>query len=331
MTLRTDSSSPRLVLFYVILVYVFAFMFWWTFLLLRQNAQHVEDIIARETAELRLAAGDPALDLPAERTESIRSEFRRNRIMILTEGSVFFIILFLGLVRIRRSWLQEIRLNRQQSNFVLSVTHELKSPLSTIKLVGETLRKRDLDPEHKQRLVTSALDETERLETLIENILMAARLEDRGFGLEMGRVDLRRSMEELHARYEAFDPPVRVELPDDAVFVTGDGNALDLVVGNLVENALKYAPGGPVDVRLERTDGRARITVRDHGPGIPAEERDRIFQKFYRLGSEETRRAKGTGLGLFIVQRLVRRHKGTIAVSDAPGGGALFRIDLPLN
>jgi signal transduction histidine kinase len=180
----------------------------------------------------------------------------------------------------------------------------------------------------------NSLDDSERLQTLVEDILLAARFEDEGYRFASDVFDLSELVDEVvlerTARAggsHAFESRVA-----PAVTMTGDRQAVGLVVSNLIDNAVKYAPAGSsVRVTLETREQRALIAVEDAGPGVPKAERKKIFRRFYRIGNEDTRKSKGTGLGLFIVRQIVRRHRGDVRVLDRPGGGARFEVTVRLN
>lgn len=331
MKINLDKDTRRKVTFSLLLVYVFAFLFWWTFLLLRQSNQHISDIIRYETLREQVDSGMPNASLSPEKIETIRQDFRRNQIMIITEGLVFFALLLLGMLYIRKSWLQEIRLNRQQNNFILSITHELKSPLSTIKLVAQTLFKRELPKVKKQTLLQSSLEETERLQNLVENILAAAKLEDGKYGIRKSKTQLKSLLDRIAQRY--FDITDRLKYAsneDCQLLLNADKNALELVFVNLVDNALKYSDQGDVIMTYTCLNDIVEIRVKDEGPGISVDEVKHIFKKFYRSGDEHTRRANGTGLGLYIVDKIVKYHQGSIKLENPGEPGACFVVTLPI-
>lgn len=327
----TPNRSQNRLVFYLIFAYILASFSWWSLLFLRQNQRAFQED-ADSLREAWVAQGG-AEELLAQ-TESYRqlqTELKRKNTMIAGEGLVFLTLISIGFWRINRSFNREIAVSRQQNNFLLSITHELKSPLASIKLAMETLNRRALKPEQVQRIATMSLEDVDRLERMVENILLASRMEDPNHHFEHLDFDLsactRQVVDSLQRRY----PAQLVQLETEAgLRLNGDELALSSVILNLVDNALKYSPSGsPVQVGLKHSGERLLLRVADRGPGIPDAEKTRVFQRFYRIGNEETRSSKGTGLGLFIVQEIVRAHSGQIVLKDREGGGSVFEIALP--
>jgi signal transduction histidine kinase len=211
-----------------------------------------------------------------------------------------------------------------------SITHELKSPLASIRLVLETQCRRDLPREQVEKLCQHGLRDAARLQSLVEDLLLAARLEDNWNPLPEP-VDLhtlaRDSVRGLQVRFPQAN--IRIDLPEDFPPVQADKMGLTAVVHNLLENAVKYSPeGAPVALTAERVDGRFLLRVADQGYGIPDDEKKAVFEKFYRLGNEETRQATGTGLGLYIVSQVVKAHRGKIDVANNHPRGTVFTIEI---
>jgi K+-sensing histidine kinase KdpD len=181
-------------------------------------------------------------------------------------------------------------------------------------------------------LLRNAYDENERLYELVENLLLSAKLEGhyKPFPEEFNLVNL---VEELIAKQKVKHPEVDFKFQVSEAFplVNMDKPGLWSVINNLLENAVKYRNGDPkIEIRLFEKAQMVNLEVADCGPGIPVSERKRIFEKFYRIGSEETRKSKGTGLGLFIVDNIVKAHKGKIQVSDNKPRGTVFSISIPV-
>jgi signal transduction histidine kinase len=249
-------------------------------------------------------------------------------------GSLLFLLLIAGLVLIVILLLREVRLNERQSNFVSAVTHELKTPVASLKLYLDTLEYRDVAPERRAEFYRTMRQDIERLNGTINNVLSAAKYTDRPV-VDPHPVDLARL-----ARRAADLTLTRHQLPRDAIrcggaarlVVGGDAQALETALLNLLDNAVKYSRER-VQVEVEAwgdADGQAHVRVRDHGIGISRTHLPFIFSRFYRIGSEVRRSRTGTGLGLFIVRSIVKGHRGTISV-DRPGPdrGATFTITLP--
>lgn len=277
------------------------------------------------SVEQRFGAADPAVIADGEA--------RVNR--VLWEGGFFLVVLFGGMTVLTRAIRHDAELRRRQQNFLAAVSHEFKSPLASIQLAAETLvlRAREAD---SQRLGQRILEDGERLLRMIDNLLDTTRLEE-------GRLKLAPQPTGLHAaaaaavsaiaeRARLSNIAVTLDAPAD-LRVTVDATALDTVLRNLLDNAIKacVAGGGhAIAVRAEKTGSGATLTVADDGLGFPPEEAAMIFEKFHRVGDELRRTTPGTGLGLYIVRRLVELANGSIeAHSGGPGKGATITIRWP--
>ena len=233
-----------------------------------------------------------------EETGRPKEELSRKVWMIVGEGSVFAILLLIGFVYVRRTVVRELRLARMEKTFLLSVTHELKTPIAAVKLMLDTLKRGKLEKAHEAEVVDDALRETRRLESLTENILLATRLDQQRGSFNAEVVDVSacaelcvRAMQRSFGNRHPFD----LEL-EEGLTLNGDEQLLRALIQNLLENAVKYSPpDSAIALRVHKKNNAVLIEVSDRGPGIPAEERERVFEKFYRLGNEETRRHKGTG------------------------------------
>jgi signal transduction histidine kinase len=254
----------------------------------------------------------------------------------LTVGVVAFTMILAGLSLWLVLTLKEIALNNRQANFVDSVTHELKSPIAALQLYLETLSLRDLTPEKRQEFHGIMAGELHRLDRLINQLLEVGRLDAIGENEDPQDIPLKPMLEQF-----AESACLQWDVPREEVFqldlqplvIRARKIVLDLVLANLIENAVKYAGEAPrVQLQL-RAVGKNRVHLRitNNGPGVAPEDRKKIFQIFYRGGSELQRRRKGTGLGLYIVSTLVRRIRGRVSVHDRADGqsGCTFELDLP--
>lgn len=288
--------------FYILGIYVVLQFAWWGFHLIQ---------ITRELQKVNGAVNNKA-------------------VMIVGEGLVFFSILIFGLWRIRISIKKDQQLSERQSNFLLSVTHELKTPLASTKLYLQTLLKRDFTSEKREEMLQKAIAENQRLEEIVEAILTAARIENRTLKLHKETVDLNALTRSLVDGFNhvAGKDWIRIE-EEGPVSIEADAFMIKTVLRNLIENASKYAPGtGPLVVFLRREHGRVKLGTRDTGPGIdPALQRE-VFKKFVRLENEETRSQKGTGLGLFIASEFTKLHGGRLSYMPNKPQGSIFEITL---
>lgn len=287
-------------IFYVLSVYVVVQFIWWGYHLI-------------ELTEVVSQASKPV----------------SNRIaMIIGEGAVFLILLLIGIWQIRRSIRKELKLSERQNNFLLSVTHELKTPLAANKLYLQTIKKRDLSKEQTDDLLKKAIDENVRLERMIDNILNATRLENNRMIIEKEIIDFGQFITVIQERYNSLLDKSIIELDiDTQIEVFADRFMLETIFNNLIENALKYAgKDQAITLYSSKKDNFIEFGVKDLGPGVPKELKSEIFKKFFRVGNEEVRTQKGTGLGLFIVSQLVKMHNGTLVCEDNVPNGINFRI-----
>lgn len=257
--------------------------------------------------------------------------------LLLVLGIIFFLVIITGLVLNTIFLVREVRRNEQHDAFINAVTHELKTPVASIRLYLETLQRRDLTPEKRQEFYDIMLADNDRLLHLIEQVLRAGRTRQRL--RYKTRIDLRELVPEAVelARVRHHLAPEAVTFADHVTdhgpaAVLGDADELKAAVSNLIDNAIKYS-GGDVQVQVDLLALDARriaVRVHDHGIGISAPEIKRIFRRFYRIPEAVAMRVKGSGLGLFIVSSIARRHGGRVsAQSEGPGRGSTFTLQLP--
>lgn len=246
--------------------------------------------------------------------------------MIIGEGSVFVLIMLGGFFYIHRTIRREFKMARIQSAFMLSITHELKTPVAAVRLGIDTMRSRKLNPQQSEEMLQRIAKEALRLQQVSENIVLAAKLDARDSEPMQDRVDLQDLCENINRIH--FGHETGLQFHSNKALVTyGDESLLRALYINLVENAIKYnASGGRVEVSLEEGDNSILLHVADQGPGIPLDEREQVKQKFYRMGDENTRKHQGTGLGLFIVDQIVRLHRASWTIGDSAWGGCKVTV-----
>jgi len=228
-------------------------------------------------------------------------------------------------------------LDRLKDEFVSTVTHELRTPLTSVRSFSEILRDNpDLDLAERQQFLEIIVKESERLTRLINQVLDLAKIESGGVEWLDACVPLNKVVDDavgtLGSLFAEHDIVLTREIPDETVWVMADRDRLMQVVINLLSNAVKFCEPvrGRVNISLRVHDGRARVAVRDNGPGIPAEEHGRIFDKFHQLKGSRDEKPRGSGLGLTISHRIMQHHGGRIWVESAPGAGAAFIFELNL-
>ncbi len=249
--------------------------------------------------------------------------------MIVSEGLVFILIFLIGAYYLHRALRKEDKLHEQQRNFLLSVTHELKSPLASIKLYLETILKRNLDKEQSKGFLRNSLKDIERLDDLVENMLIATKIENKSYSFPKENFNFSELVEKICERLQGNicnTQSINTQI-EPGVDLIGDKFALASVVTNLIENAVKYSPQcKEIGVKLTHSNTSVTLEVADTGIGISDEEKLRIFDKFYRVGSEDTRKTKGTGLGLYIVQQVLNKHHADIKVRNNQPAGSIFEV-----
>jgi signal transduction histidine kinase len=251
-------------------------------------------------------------------------------------GVVIFAAIITGLILNTTFLVREIRRNEQHDAFVNAVTHELKSPVTSIRLHLETLLAREpaLPDERRREFYRVMLDDSNRLMETIDKVLRTGQAGSTPLHLE--RHDLAALVDECvvftRSRLHVPESALRLQLPPDRIEILGDRGELRGAIVNLLDNAVKFSGDHvDVDVSVERADGRAVVRVRDRGPGLPPDQAKRIFRRFYRVPGPLTQRIKGTGLGLFIVQSAAKRHGGrAYAESAGTGAGSTFALELPV-
>lgn len=307
----------------IVFIYVLVQFSWWAYMLVSLNKEVYSHKIELATLQ--------ELNHPKQEQliQSLKQKLNSRWWMIAGEGIVFIGLLIFGIYKILEAYSREVALARQQKNFLLSITHEFKSPLAAVKLNMQTLQKHQLTEQQTKQIIQSSVDETDRLNRLVEDTLIAAQIEAHTYSLNMEKLNLSECIQKsLQSRMIVSfrENSITTDITED-VFINGDCMAINSIVVNLVDNAEKYSSDdAAILVSLRQKNKDVILEVSDNGIGIPDTEKEKIFQKFYRIGNEDTRNTKGTGLGLYIVQQLVKMHGGTIEVLDHKPRGTKFRI-----
>jgi signal transduction histidine kinase len=253
-------------------------------------------------------------------------------------GVIFFLLVIAGMVLNTIFLVREIRRNEQHDSFINAVTHELKTPVASIRLYLQTLQARELDVEKRREFYRIMLEDSDRLLHTIDQVLRAGSAGPRFRRGTRARVDLAELTRDCVAlartRFHLEESLLTYDerLPAGSAIVLGDPDELKAAVWNLIDNAGKYSPAGlSIQIRLEELDNeRVAVRVTDHGIGISPPELKRIFRRFYRVPATLPVRAKGSGLGLFIVRSVARKHRGrAFAESPGSGQGSTFTLLLP--
>lgn len=259
-------------------------------------------------------------------------------VALLVLGIVFFALIITGIILNTIFLVREIRRSEQHDAFLNSVTHELKTPIASIKLYLETLKTRDVTPEKRNEFYNVMLADSDRLLQTVEQVLSAGRAAEKARRMTPAEVNigglLNDSIATVRTRYNLGEDVIRITEPGDDLKVLGDEEDLRTVFVNLLDNAVKYSGGeNRITVRTKKTklNNRLDIFIRDNGIGIPSTELKRVFKRFHRVGNDAAKNTKGTGLGLSIVRSIIKRHGGRVrADSKGEGRGSTFIVQLPL-
>lgn len=291
--------------FYILVFYVFAQFTWWWYLIFDLNKSLLG---SKEFSEKKLW-------------------------MILGEGGVFFALLIIGVIGVKQAIKRQQKLIKKEENFLLSVSHELKTPIASVQLFLQTLQKRQstLSDQQKNTIYDQALQEVKRLDGIVSNILFARQIDNDDTHLQKDWVQLD---DFIQTKSDVFKATIcqshQLSLDLSPIKAQIDPNALNSILTNLVENAVKYSPKqSQIHIQLKEQGKHFVLSVSDQGKGISTANKSDIFKKFYREENEMTRQTKGTGLGLYIVWNLVRLHKGKIRLKDNQPTGLIFEIEIP--
>jgi len=305
------------IVYWVLLLYMISALIWWFVALQNQNYYMAQMRL------VELKKDDPAY---LYKVEVIEASKKRKAAQYTGEGITFLALIVVGAIFVFRPVRRQIRLSQQQNDFMMAVTHELKTPIAVTKLNLETLQKRKLDEAMQQKLINNTLQEANRLNILCNNILLASQLDAGAYNASKQEINYSELVEGCVEDFIIRYPQRKiVPLVEEGIYIQGEELLLQMVVNNLVENALKYsAKETGIEVVLQQVDKKIQLQVKDEGIGISDDEKKKIFGRFYRSGSESTRKTKGTGLGLYLCYKIVKGHNGYISVTDNIPQGSIF-------
>lgn len=316
-------SKRTTIIFSVLVGYIVLQFLWWEVLLVRQAG----DIISQKQKLAALSSPDDAI---IKRDIAELEYKKRMRVYMITgEGTVFLLILLFGVYQVRKSIKKENEVSNQQKNFILSVSHELKTPIAATKLQLQTLLKHDLDRDKQKQLLNNALNENERLLKLVDNVLLVNQIENKNLSIQREPENLSDLVESIAQRYfsnhiEKGQVNLHIE---KRIYYAVDKDLLPSIIINLIENAIKYSFDDiNIQLHLKTIDNKPVLEIKDKGCGITDKEKEKIFDKFFRSGDEDTRKTKGTGIGLYIVKLICDLHQAKIKVLDNQPKGSIFQI-----
>ena len=305
--------------YWFLLLYMIAALAWWFIALEKQNSV----MTAIRVSEL--LKDDP---LYIAKLTSIQEMSNRKTAQYIGEGITFLALILVGAVYVYRATRRQLKFSAQQQNFMMAITHELKTPIAVAQLNLETLQKRKLEEDKQQKLIANTLQEANRLNTLCNNILFTSQLDAGGYSVSFQELNLTDIVETCVDDCKSrFPERIITETIEENRIMQGDPFLLQMLVNNLLENALKYSPKHlPIHVSLSFSANKTVLSIADLGQGIADQEKKKVFDKFYRSGSENTRKAQGTGLGLYLCKKITETHNGYISVTDNQPNGSIFTV-----
>jgi len=302
--MKTNKFKSPIFLFYALVFYVFAQFLWWWYLIFNLNQKLYST-----------------------------QEFQNKKFwMIFGEGLVFFILLLIGIIAVKRAFKKQEQLNKKEENFLLSVSHELKTPIASVQLFLQTLQKHSqLTHDEKMKIYDNALHEVKRLDAIVTNILLARQIEG---GESVLQKESTLVHEFIQNKIDIFKTTIaknhNLTCRLDEVNAKIDKMSFDSVLTNIVENSVKYSEQGKnITVKLIAKSNYFILRIIDQGKGIKNENKSHVFNKFFREENDLTRKTKGTGLGMFIVKHIVNTHKGTIQLKNNQPQGLIVEIEIP--
>ena len=314
------------------MIYILLAISWWAILLYREHDALFDayEVIQQEE---RIGEYPQIAAIRNMTAEELSKQRQRKTVMIVSEALFIGFGLLIGIFIINNGYRNLVRAEKLKQNFLLSISHELKSPIASAKLAFETLKRFNKSDERGNKIIHQGLKETNRLNELVQNVLLATRLES-GYLPEIAEVDVGEQVNSLVSRVQMKSPDAQINLTvhPNPMVVKIDRQALDIVFNNLLENAVKYSEGPPtVEINIKRDKNNLNILVGDQGIGISDVEKEKIFNRFYRVGEERKRKTIGTGLGLYLVRELILKNKGSIKIKDNKPSGSIFSISWPLD
>jgi signal transduction histidine kinase len=308
------------IVYWFMLLFIIAAWIWWLISLQNQSNQ------MRIYKTIQLNKDDVAY---IQKLNLINEEHQRKTAQYISEGITFVLVTLVGALFVYRSVRKQFLLNKQQQNFMMAVTHELKTPIAVVNLNLETLQKRKLDEEKQQHIIQSTLQEADRLNDLTTNILVTSQLES-NYVPDKEDINFSELCEKAAADFISRHPNRIIKKNIEGnIFINGEKLLLQLLVNNLLDNAWKYSgKDKTIAIELKRqTNKKIYLNIIDEGCGIPDEEKKKVFDKFYRSGNEAIRKTKGTGLGLYLCKRIAESHKAKIKITNNEPSGSIFTVE----
>ena len=305
-------------LYWLLLTYIIvALIFWYI------KLEHQNQIITQQNIDLAMIENKDNF----KQIEIIKENGENKRFQYFGEGIVFLFLIILVAIYLYKSIQKEWAFTKQQKNVLMALSHELKTPIATVQLNLETLIKRDLDKENQSILLHAALEENQRLSQLTNNFILSNQILSQHFKIYAQQIDFSNLCTEIMNRVQTQFKNQKFQYRiEPSIYIKGEPILLDILINNLLDNAIKYGCQNPIELLLQKKNKGIILSVLDNGIGIHQSEKRKIFRKFYRVGKEELRNAPGTGLGLFISQKIANLHFTKIKVENNQDQGSIFSI-----
>ncbi|MBA2249926.1 MAG: GHKL domain-containing protein [Chitinophagaceae bacterium] len=318
--LRVKRLNTLFIIYWFLLTYIVAALIWWFIALNQQN---------EVMTNFKLNALNPVQKDFEKNKNNILKEKKRKTAQYIGEGGTFLLLILAGAVFVFRAARNQFLQSQQHQNFMMAITHELKTPIAVTKINLETLQKYKLEEVQEQRLITNSLQEANRLNDLCNNILLTSQIDAAGYVITNENINASKMVnlcvQDFINRFPNRN--IKTHLQNN-LFINGDKLLLHMALNNLLDNAIKYSDKESAILVTLSKNHKIKITIADEGRGIPEQEKKKIFNKYYRVGNEHTKGAKGTGLGLYLTKKIIQQHKGDITVTNNMPRGSIFEISI---
>ena len=305
--------------YWFLLVYILAALCWWFIALTNQN---------NNIAQLALSELNKDDIEYVKKIEKINEFNQRKTTQYIGEGVTFLAVILVGAIFIFRATRRQLKFSERQQNFMMAVTHELKTPIAVTQLNLETLKKRKLEPQQQEKIINDSLIEVARLNNLCNNSLWAAQLDFGSYTSNYEKLNLSSLINDSVTKYSnRFSEYKFSSVISENIFLNSDILMMEILINNLLENAIKYSPrNNEIIVELNNIKNKIGLRVVDFGYGIKDADKEKIFSKFYRSNQSNSSSTTGSGLGLFLCKKIMDKHNGTIKVKDNKPSGSIFEL-----
>ena len=304
--------------YWFLLIYIIAALCWWFIALNHQNGEMT-----------RLSLSDIPKDVTNYnlKVEEIVEKKNRKTTQYIGEGITFLVVILVSAGFIYRATRRQIKFADSQQNFMMAVTHELKTPIAITQLNLETIKKRNLSKEQQEKIINDSLKEVARLNNLCNNSLWAAQLDAGSYREKKERINLSQIIKEAGLNYQKnyTNTEINSNIEED-IYIEGDILMIEILINNLIENAIKYSPkDSQIIIHLQKEKKKIVLNVTDFGVAISDEEKNKVFEKFYRSNHAKVKNISGSGLGLFLCKKIMQKHQGEIKVLNNQPNGSVFK------